>query len=124
MFTSAVTSARHSHSVILLSYQCSLFLSRFANFLNKIRRLTCPAMKAKQMLKFGSLTNKSLIDHSLWKQLTSINEGWLYCYGRKWQSRMLDYIEYIILKKKMIVKEIIEIIELSLNVVNTDLGVF
>jgi hypothetical protein len=30
------------------------------------------------MLKLGFLTNESLTDDVSWKQLMSINEGWLY----------------------------------------------
>jgi hypothetical protein len=74
----SVASASPCNSVVVQHYQCRLFFITFCKFLCKISKIMGPTIKAKQMLKLGSLTDESLIDDASWNQLTLINGGWLY----------------------------------------------
>jgi hypothetical protein len=47
MFSSSVTLDSHSGSVVVQSYQCSLFFITFCSFLNKISEVVGPTMKNK-----------------------------------------------------------------------------
>jgi hypothetical protein len=53
MFTSSVTSASHSDSVVVQAYQCSLFLLTLCSFLNKISEIMDPTIKSKANVKTG-----------------------------------------------------------------------
>jgi hypothetical protein len=60
MFTSAATSTMQSHSVVMQSYQGSLF----CNILNKIRELTCPTMNIKASVKIW-FSNQRIVNRRL-----------------------------------------------------------
>jgi hypothetical protein len=52
-FTSSVTSASHSGSVVAQSYQSSLFFITFCNLLNKIGKIMVYTMKGKANAETG-----------------------------------------------------------------------
>jgi hypothetical protein len=56
--TSSVTSASHSDSVVVQSYQCSLFFTTFCNFKNRISKIISPTMKSKANVKIGVVNQR------------------------------------------------------------------
>jgi hypothetical protein len=76
MFTSLVTSANLSCSVVVQSYECSLFFIVFCNFLNKINEIMGRTIKSKGNAKTGCV-NWWIFDVS-WNKLTSIKGGLLH----------------------------------------------
>jgi hypothetical protein len=61
MFTSTITLANHSCSVVVQPYKCSLFFSsHFETFWIELLKLYALQWKAKHMLKLYLLTDKSL----------------------------------------------------------------
>jgi hypothetical protein len=53
MFTGSVTSASCSGTVVMQSYQCSLFFITFCNFLNKMHDIAGPTKRSKADAKLG-----------------------------------------------------------------------
>jgi hypothetical protein len=70
--------ASHPGSVVVQSYNCSLFFVIFCNILNKISEIMGTMMKSRTVVKIGLLTNNLLIDDISWNRLTSINGKWQY----------------------------------------------
>jgi hypothetical protein len=69
MFTSSFTSASHSGSVLVQSYQCSLFLITLCNFLKKISRIMGPitcSCTLQTVLPAAATFSKSTSIKSYW----------------------------------------------------------
>jgi hypothetical protein len=58
MFTSQVTPASHSGSVIVQSYQYSLFFITFCNLLNNVSEIIGPTVKNKANAKTGFVNRR------------------------------------------------------------------